>query len=199
MNSNPPKNELGILILAAGSSTRMGQPKQLLPWKNTTLLGNTIETAKALTKNILVVLGAHAELIEEKIPKDVNRIINIGWNSGMGTSIALGVQQLERALHPERILILLVDQPLIDSDYLKEMISRAEAPIVATAYGKKIGVPVIFEKSYFEALKDLGADYGARYLLKKYRDSILVLNAAGKEVDLDTPENYDQYYKSYGK
>ena len=113
MNSNPPKNDLGILILAAGSSTRMGQPKQLLPWKNSTLLGNTIETAKALTKNILVVLGAHAELIEEKLPKDVNRIINIGWNSGMGSSIALGVQQLERALGPERILILLVDQPLI--------------------------------------------------------------------------------------
>ena len=79
------------------------------------------------------------------------------------------------------------------------MISKGmKHQIVATAYGEKIGVPVLFQKSYFDALKGLGADHGARYLLKKYRGSILALNAAGKEVDLDTPENYDQYYKSYG-
>lgn len=188
-----------ILILAAGASKRMGKPKQLLPWKNTTLLGNCIKTAKAITADVLVVLGANATLIEAMLPRSVDCIINIGWKNGMGTSIALGVQQIEEKFQPEQLLILLIDQPLIDEAYLKKLLQQNSNNIVATKYGNRVGVPVLFPKTVFKELKNLTSDHGARFLLEKYKEELSVVDAAGKAVDLDTPENYANYFNTYGK
>ncbi|GGG45268.1 4-diphosphocytidyl-2C-methyl-D-erythritol kinase [Croceivirga lutea] len=188
-----------ILILAAGASTRMGRPKQLLPWKNTTLIGNCIKTAKAITADVLVVLGANATIISDVLPSSVETAINIGWKNGMGTSIAFGVQQIEEKFQPEQLLVLLIDQPLIDEAYLKKLLRQNSNKIVATKYGNRVGVPVLFPRTVFKELKNLSADHGARHLLEKFKDQLLILEANGKAVDLDTPENYANYFDTYGK
>lgn len=201
MSKNVPY-KIAILLLAAGASTRMGKPKQLLPWKNTTLIGNALNVAKQLSDTILVVLGANSEEIKAKISKDIKTITNIGWQAGMGTSVALGVAELEKTANPDSILVMLVDQPLVDFIYLKKMLSAVESAtdkIVATSYGNRAGVPALFPKSFFSILKKFDADYGAKHLLNTNKDQVVTLNAGGKAVDLDTQANYDEYWKKHGR
>ena len=126
---------IGVLILAAGTSARMGQPKQLLPWKGTTLLNHTLKNAKAISPDVLVVLGASAERIAAQLPSDVPRVLNSKWQSGMGTSIAIGTAELESSISPEFILILVADQPLLDLAYF-EAILRASMPPSLQDYGR---------------------------------------------------------------
>lgn len=194
--------KVAILILAAGASTRMGKPKQLLPWKNTTLLGHAIANAKEVSDDILVVLGANHEKIISIIPQNIKSIINVAWQAGMGTSIALGVKELKKNINPEAVLISLVDQPLIDSAYLKRMVSlhfRNPTKVLATTYGENMGVPALFPKLFFSTLKQFSEDYGARHLMKELENEVIALDSQGKAVDLDTPANYDAYWKKHGR
>ena len=169
------KNKIGILILSAGASTRMGSAiKQLLPWGDTTLLGNAIACAKRLPcKTVTVVLGCHADLIQKKIrDEEVQIVYNENWASGLGTSISSGIKALTKNnIEYEAVLILFVDQPFIDTSYLNLLINNYlnhDKGIIATNYFNRAGVPAIFDKIYFPELENLNADYGARDLLKKY-------------------------------
>ena len=196
------QKELGILILAAGASSRMGEPKQLLPWKDTTLLGHTINTAKKLSHNILVVLGAHCEQVKANVPFGIDSIVNPHWNKGMGTSISLGVAALDQTTKPKAILIVLIDQPLIDVPFLKKIIRAHDTHpenIIATSYGNSAGVPVLFPKGYFPALKLLAGNQGAKPLLKKEHLHVLTVNPGEvKTIDLDTLDSYQKFLKKHG-
>ncbi|NKI32310.1 nucleotidyltransferase family protein [Croceivirga thetidis] len=194
--------KVAVLVLAAGASTRMGKPKQLLPWKNTTLLGHVISNLRVVSKHILVVLGANHEKILPTLPSYLESVINIAWQSGMGTSIALGVGELEKSVNPEAILICLVDQPLIDAELFKKIIDLHNlnpSKIIATTYVGGKGVPALFPKKYFNALKQFSADYGARHFLKSNKNEVIPFDSDGKAVDLDTPANYDAYWKKHGR
>ncbi len=135
--------KIAILILAAGASTRMGKPKQLMEWKGTTLLGHAIDEASTIENSIIfVTLGANSDAIKSAhIQKDVKWVFNSHWESGLGTSIALGAKAiLENEPKIPKILVMLADQPLIDSEYLEQMISSfhiVKKGIVATGYGKR--------------------------------------------------------------
>ena len=188
---------IAVLILAAGASKRMGSPKQLLAWKNTTLLGNAVETAKASkAADIYVVLGANASAIGMAISKaGISAIANKDWQIGMGTSIAAGINYfIDENKSYQAVLILLCDQPLISTAYLDAMINNFEARdkgIVATKYGNKAGVPALFDQKYFKVLKALKGDKGAKRILERHSTDLLLLDAAGMEVDLDTGEDYN--------
>src|SRR5690606_16911655 len=162
------------MILAAGASSRMQQCKQLLPWGNTTLLGNSITMAKTTKAGyILAVLGANADKITKKTDlAGIDHIINPSWESGLGGSLALGASfLLERGKSFDGILIMLCDQPLIDTVYLNLLISRfkeGKKNIIATQYGNGTGVPAIFRSTYFSDLLGLNKDVGAKKLLAKY-------------------------------
>lgn len=192
------KHNIAVLILAAGSASRMGQPKQLLPWKNTTLLGHTIALALKVSKNIGVVVGANAQEVIEKIPNGIYIINNPIWQSGMGTSISTGVGALAKKYKPERLLILLVDQPLIDTVFLNKLLSYHSKLIVATQYPRSIGVPAVFPKSYFLQLQNLQADFGARHILKALQEEVVSVPAAQVTADIDTPETYHELFSKYG-
>lgn len=188
---------ISILILAAGASTRMGdRVKQLLPWGTRTLLENAIDTAKQVTGSVFVVLGANREAIEKVISLDVKTIYNPNWQSGMGSSISIGVQGiLKQAEDPKGVLIMLADQPLIDETYLnelKEEFKKSVFKIVATSYGNKLGVPAIFHQSIVPELMNLNEDYGAKHIIQKYRGHLKKIFPKGKELDIDTPDNYTQ-------
>ena len=193
--------KIANLILAAGSSSRMQRTKQVLPWRNTTLLGNALQQAEnTALLDVYLVLGANAEEIKSKIDlKKENVFLNLDWKKGLGSSIACGVTELEKL--PEEynaVLITLADQPLIDSAYLTKMVSlfsTSISTIVATNYGDRVGVPAIFDATYFSELKELGQDYGAKEVLIKYAEEIVMVEPNGKEIDIDTKEDYSNLIK----
>ncbi len=196
-------SKVTILILAAGSSSRMGKIKQLLPWKDSTLLEHTIKIAKLSKANqVIVVLGSNAQLIKETINTKTNNVIfleNTEWKLGMGTSISCGVNYLlDLNNDTDAALILLADQALIDTEYLNEMIdlyNSGKIELIGTRYADKIGVPALFERIYFTDLQKLDGDHGAQLFLKKLGDKVFGLNPLGKAYDVDTLEDYNKLLK----
>lgn len=191
---NTKNHTTGIVLLAAGASTRMGRPKQLLPWKHTTLIDSAIDEALKITKDVLVVLGAHFQEINAHISnKPIGIVENKSWHDGMGTSIALGVSELTRKKNYTDILILLTDQPLLDALFLKRIVTsfyEKNVKIAATDYEQNKGVPAIFDQSLFPELRTLNQDFGARELMKGYSNEIVGVAAQGKTADIDTKEDY---------
>lgn len=182
-----------ILILAAGASKRMGDIKQLLSYKNSTLLGHAIKQAISASNNVYVVLGANRDKIKKIIPNNVTIIQNKQWEQGMGTTIATGINTLREKGTYDAVLIMLADQPLIDSVYLKKMMevfAENTHQIVATRYNSKNGVPAIFDKALFPELTKLDSDVGAQQLMKTHTQVIMSLDVGEKAIDIDTPESY---------
>lgn len=197
-------SKLAVLLLAAGSSSRMGVPKQLLKWNNSTLLQHTINTVKQIKKDeVVLVLGANFQDIKSKIDAtELTVIYNENWEKGLGNSIACGINQIIKSVQQiDNVLIMLADQPLIDSNYLNEMIETHllnPDKIICTSYqNKRLGVPVIFNKIYFKELSELNHDKGAKDLLNKNSDNILFLDGTYVISDIDTMEDYEALYKRF--
>ena len=194
-----------ILILAAGESKRMNGIKQLLPWKNTTLLGNAIEQAiQSKGNTVYVVLGANANRIASTIAHyNIQSIENKNWKNGLGNSIACGVNFLkENQLHYDAILITLADQPLItaaDYNALIDKYAQKEAKIIASEINNIPSVPAIFDAVYFEKLTQLNEDKGAKEILIAAQKEVYVLRSNTKMMDIDTQRAYEELYDNFGK
>ena len=189
------KEKIAVLILAAGASTRMGAIKQLLPWAKTNLLGHAIEQTKNITEHVYVVLGANASAIKATLDKEIVTILNPDWQHGMGTSISKGILEVSNNKLIENVLIMLSDQPFLDSNYLAELVrchQNTTHNICATNYKGKSGVPAIFNKLYFPQLAELNAEYGAKEILRNCVADTFVIDSNGKAIDIDTPEAYQQ-------
>lgn len=195
-----PKN-IAVIILAAGASSRMGQAKQLLPWEDTSLLGNAIRKAKASDANsVVVVLGANAESIRKEISENqIEIVVNSFWASGLGSSIACGTEFLiQKNNKPNGILIMLADQPLVDTAYLNAMMAAFnsdQSVIVATAYENRAGVPALFSENYYKKLIKLDNDFGAKKIIDRQQEHILVLDLGKGTVDIDTKSDYENLIK----
>jgi len=196
-------SKLAVLVLAAGSSSRMGRPKQLLNWKGNPLLQHSIEQAKKSNGDeVLVVMGSDFELIKSQTDSEgITVLKHVNWKNGLGSSIAFGIEYIQNSLpHIDSVLIMLADQPLVDADYLNRMIEtyRSNATkIVASLYpNNKLGVPAIFNKMYFNQLTQLNLDRGAKEILYKYSDKLLSLDATALVIDLDTIEDYERLIQS---
>lgn len=194
-------SKVTILILAAGSSSRMGKIKQLLPWKDSTLLEHTIKIAKlSKASEVLVVLGSNARLIKETIKTDnVIFLKNTNWKLGLGSSISCGVNfLLDNNNGTDAVLVLLADQALIDTEYLNEIIdlyNSNKIELIGTRYADKIGVPALFKRIYFTDLQKLDGDHGAQLFLKKFGNKVFAMNPLGKAFDVDTLEDYNKLLK----
>ena len=181
----------------------MGGTKQLLPWKDTTLLGQSLRTAgDSKAGSLAVVLGANAEAIQKGISEEkVDVVINSDWQSGLGSSIACGTDfLLGKNKQLEGILIMLADQPLIDTTYLNTMMAnfrKAEEKIIATAYEHRAGVPALFGTTYFKPLMELQDDFGAKHIIDNNADQLLVLDPGDKTVDVDTKFEYNKLITKY--
>ncbi|MDV7186835.1 nucleotidyltransferase family protein [Lutibacter sp. TH_r2] len=190
------KANIAILILAAGSSSRMGKPKQLLKWRNTTLLGNIIEQSLQVNSaNVCVVLGANSEEIKSKLNfKNTTIIQNCKWKLGMGTSISCGIEFIQKKFpNCNSVLITLSDQPYINSCYFKTLINEFNATskkIVATKTENRISVPAIFDACYFEELKKLKENKGAKDILKKHVGNVKKITSKINFIDIDTAQDY---------
>lgn len=193
------KNINGIIILAAGSSSRMGQSKQLLSINGKSLLAHAADTALACEgSEVMIVLGANSALHEKEIAdRPVMIITNEMWESGMGSSIKTGLQGLIAA-NPalQSVVIMLVDQPKVNTALLTTLITCLRdfsKSIVASFYGNAAGVPAAFSKIHFAEILMMDDGAGAKQIITKYPDQLLTIGFPEGSLDLDTPEDYNRY------
>lgn len=188
----------GIVILAAGGSTRMGTPKQLLAYGGTTLLGHAVETARSIDgAPVVVVLGAHAAEIRASTG-DPGLIFaeNPGWRRGMGSSLRTGLAALV-AGHPDvpAAIFMLCDQPLVSPETLAGLVAAHEEagrPIVASRYAGTLGVPALFARALFAELLVCGDHRGgAQRIIRARRDQAIGVPFEHGAVDIDTPAEYE--------
>lgn len=196
-------SEVHVLLVAAGSSSRMGQSKPLLKWGKGNLLENRIQTLKQLSTPITVVLGSEGDEIRTKTNLSGIQVVdNADWNAGMGNSIAFGVSAILNS-HPDckGILIALVDQPLISSNHFMRLIQTFERDkrkiIVSRERDGHWSVPVLFDRKYFMELIELSGDRGAMRIVRKYPDNIKLIQCRDSLRDMDTPEEYQELLKSF--
>lgn len=185
-----------IVILAAGSSSRLGSPKQNLLYKGQTLLQRAIAHADIVSTKVVVVLGANADVIEPTIAEVAALILhNPDWAEGMASSIRLAVNHLTENLPETTAAIFMVcDQPFADATLLQDLIdikARSEKRIVASAYKNTVGVPVLFNVAYFPQLLLLQGHDGAKVILKQHADDIEAVEFPLGVVDVDTVEDYE--------
>lgn len=188
--------EIPVLLLAAGSSVRMGQPKQLLPWGNCTLIEHQVQTLVKTGNPVLVVSGYKADQIMPVLHTyPVKTCVNKLWKKGMGSSIAYGIKYLDKE-YPEAagVLITQLDQPLITSSHCEKMCNifhqGSEQIIVSSSSSGWHGVPVLFDRIYFRELQGLQGDEGARKIFRSHEQVVQTLEAGDILEDMDTPEAY---------
>ncbi|MDF4203059.1 nucleotidyltransferase family protein [Maribacter sp. SA7] len=194
------KLQIAVLIMAAGASRRMNGIKQLMPWKDSNFLLETVKTVQQSQANSLhIILGSNAEFITSEcrfVESDISVIVNPNWVNGLGNSIAYGVKAvLKENTDIDGILICLADQPLLSSNYLNMLIKEFKentSKTIATNYGKKVGVPALFPKLQFHNLSQLEGDFGAKELLNKNGNAIISLEASNQIIDIDTKLEYDK-------
>lgn len=195
-------DEIGVLILAAGSSSRMGMSKQMLPINGTSLLARTIKTTiEANLKNIAVVLGSNAD--EHRIAANefpVTTVLNHGWKNGMGTSIRVGIHHFRPIDSIKGVIILVCDQPTLQPEILIKLIENQKQTgksIIACRYANTVGVPALFSRTMFDELTSLEDNHGAKQLILEHPNDVSTIDFPSGEIDLDTPEDYDNFIKSH--
>ncbi len=194
-------DSLHVLVLAAGASVRLGQPKQLVRVAGRPALHSVVSQATAIAGHaVTVVLGAHsAELTRLLQHSGVSTIVNRNWEEGMGSSIRFGIAALPPAC--DAVLMLLCDQVAVTADDLRRLVSawRGEDSVIAAAtYRGTVGVPAIFPRWCFSELSQLRGDVGAKSILERYRDRLARVAMPNAALDLDTAEDLARLQQTYG-
>jgi molybdenum cofactor cytidylyltransferase len=193
MSEPVPSFRFGAVILAAGASTRMGTPKQLIEIEGKPLLVRAVEAALASPAwPVIVVLGAHAEKIRPVLARlPVIIAENPAWAEGMAASLRAGVstlRQFSRAL--DGALVALCDQPAFSTAIIEQLLSAQRASgrsIVAAHYNHRRAAPALFLKEHFPTLAALTGEEGARALLNGDPDRVTAVDLPALALDLDTP------------
>jgi molybdenum cofactor cytidylyltransferase len=190
-----PMDRVAAVIIAAGSSSRLGQPKQLLMLNGETLLERAIRTAdESGAAPVFVVLGANRIEIESHANlSKATLAFNSDWKEGMASSIRAGIRALEEQA-PETlgVLLMICDQPAVTSDHLREVLATFRenpACAIASVYASKRGIPAIFPRKSFGDLLALRGDQGARGLLSGSALSVIEIPLERGELDIDLPED----------
>ena len=185
---------VAAIVLAAGASKRLGEPKQLVVIGGETLLERTVRVAREACSPVVVVVGAEYEqVLANSVLGDVVTVINDKWSEGMASSIRLGVETLElMAKDAAGGGLMTCDQPAVTVKHLSRLIQQAE--VKASRYAGRNGVPAFFPKKYFDSLMKLKGDVGARELLAEARYEEL----ENGELDLDTLADLEKARELFG-
>lgn len=192
--------EYAVILLAAGNSSRMGSPKQLLDYRGIPLVRHATEIALGTEcPAVVVVLGANALEVRKALDgvttgqKKLAVVENPRWLEGMGTSIQTGVNAVE-SLGLDGAILALADQPLITPEILNRLLTehqRTSKPIITSRYAGTVGVPVFFAKSHFPQLMALAPDQGCKGVILRNGDAALAIDCPEAEADIDTPFDYE--------
>lgn len=213
---------VATIILAAGSSTRLGKPKQLLHQNGTTLVRRITDIALSLKAGpVVVVLGANQEKVKpELVGLPVIMPVNTEWGEGLASSLRAGLTALSNE-PVNAFLILLTDQPHVTADLLRQLINVAQETgrgIVASRYAgadgagtpwsgiperavrpaepAHLGVPALFAIRYKTEFMAFTGDVGARKLIRQYPDDCAEVPFPLGAVDLDTPQDVEQWQRT---
>jgi len=186
------------VILAAGSSSRMGRPKQTLSYRGESLLRRVARAALgAGCRPVVVVTGAAAELSRRELEGlGVREVFNQRWETGMASSVRAGVEALLNA-DPDAAaaVLLLCDQPHVTAEVISGLVAAHRAngsPVVASVYGGSFGVPALFARALFAELARLEGAAGAKRVIKRHAAEAHFLPFPGGEVDVDTPDDFSR-------
>jgi molybdenum cofactor cytidylyltransferase len=189
---------VGAIILAAGGSSRFGQPKQLLPFRGESLVRRAVRAAAdAGCGRIVVVAGEQRDLIEIEL-RDTSAFVihNPQWERGVGTSIRSGLQHLRSAQsNVDAVVVLACDQPFVDARTISALITMRDdsgKSIVASRYAKTLGVPALFGRSCFEALLALADESGAKALIESRAAEVAEIEFEQGAIDIDTPVDFER-------
>ena len=191
---------VGVIILAAGGSTRLGSPKQLLRCGGETLIRRAANAAiESSCDRVVVVIGSRAEDVKRELEGlAVSIVENTEWQSGMSSSIRAGLSEV---IDDDTVVIMLCDQPFVTAAVLDELIdthNKTHKPIVASDYGDVRGVPALFSKELFGELASLTADEGARRIIAKHPEMVATIAFAEGVIDVDTNEQLDRITRFAG-
>ncbi len=212
------ESNIAVILLAAGQSARLGQPKQLLKFAQQSLIRHQAQLALAFTEHVYCVLGFCAETMKAELDDlPVNVVVNENWQGGLSSSISKGVKAIDDKI--TSVLIVLVDQwqLTLDDFYLFAQLSRDNETLIIAASqtltlslpndtahktdrkvineNRQLGPPVLFPQHYFTELISLTGEQGAKPLLKKYAPIVTAIEMPRAFVDIDTPEQLSFYYQ----
>ena len=178
--------------MAAGGSTRLGSPKQLILYENQPLVRRAaIAALDAGVSRVVVVLGAHAAAVGATLSDlpSVALAPNPDWESGLASSLAVGIAAIAADVTCDAALVMLADQPHVDAEALRRLIEAFddEHRIIASAYDETIGVPALFAREHFEDLMRLTGDRGAGSWLRSRRNEVTSVALRRASLDVDTP------------
>ena len=186
------------LVLAAGSSSRLGRPKQLEPWGESTLLGTVLEAALRFgSEETWVVLGAeHERILAEVDFSGCRVVVNQEWETGMGGSLGVGLNALERGSRASAALILLGDQPGVTpatAAQLREAYQPGVTPVVVPRYRYVNSNPVLVDKVLWRRLMMLDGDRGAMHLFRAHPEWVTEAWQPGfPPEDVDNQQDIDR-------
>ena len=187
---------VGAVILAAGSSSRMGTPKQILQFEGSSLLKRAMLAALgAKCRPVVVVTGAEAELCRRELDQlDVLEAFNPNWETGMASSVRTGIECLVNIeANIAGTVLLLCDQPHVTSDTISNLVATHHATgrlIIASSYAGSFGVPALFSRTLFKELTQLEGASGAKEIIKRHASDALFLPFPEGGVDVDTPDDF---------
>lgn len=185
-----------IVILAAGRSARLGQPKQLLPYHGETLLKHAAHAAlQTKLQPVAVVLGDNHALIKKELENlTVTIVVNESWTEGIASSVRIGLHTvLKKDPGVDAIIFMVCDQVHVSASVLNHLLekqSQTKAPIIASAYKNSMGTPALFHKHFFAQLALLSGDKGAVKIIKENADLTETISFPRGSIDIDTPEDY---------
>jgi molybdenum cofactor cytidylyltransferase len=185
------------IILAAGQSKRMGRPKMILPWGETTVLGQVIATFKAAgVEDILVVIGGDGELLEASLDDSVRTVFNPDYANGeMLSSIQAGLAELKPEV--EAALIGLGDQPQVRERSVQSVLeeyTQSKASLIVPSFQMRRGHPWLVARQHWEEIQSMHFPESPRAFLNRHTNDICYVEVddSGILKDLDTPEDYLQ-------
>jgi molybdenum cofactor cytidylyltransferase len=181
-----------VLVLAAGSGSRFGSPKQLIRVDGESLLQRAVARATEVAGHaVTVVLGAHAaELTPLLRHSSATVLVNRHWQEGLASSLRLGIASLPAGT--EGALVTLADQAAVSTFDLRRLATawrRQPDSVIAASYDGHTGVPAIFPAHAFGLLQELRGDVGARTVLSHLADRVLRVPMPNAAIDIDVPED----------
>ena len=194
---SPHSKNIGAIVLAAGASSRFGQPKQLLQFEGKSLVRRIVEAASHANCSPVIVVTGHAGA---EVKRDLDRtnailVENSHWKTGIGTSIRSGLRYvIDNAPDADAALLLVCDQPFVDRDVLSSLIalhSETGKSIVASRYAHTLGVPALFHQSIFPELLRLSGNAGAKSIILSNRERVAEFPFPRGKIDLDKVEDLE--------
>jgi len=194
------------VVLAAGGSSRLGSPKQLVHYEGLPCVSRAAQAAQNTGADpVVVVLGANAGIVGAALSGiSVIPVVNPEWPRGLGTSIATGVRAIvDHAPWVDAVLITLADQPLVGEGAFRRLMDAwtdSHPPsIAAAAYANTIGVPAVFGRAHFAALCSLPPMAGAARLLRQANARVRRVAMPEAAVDIDTPDDLERLMTTPGR